>query len=294
MDGPRFDRWTRALASGSSRRRLLQGVTGGALAALLAHLGLEEASAACVKVGQRGCRGPQNKTCCPGATCQGGSKRRVGRCACKAGLTKCGTTCVNTTTDGQHCGGCNNPCGTGETCQGGTCVGGGGECSPSCAGGQTCRDGGICACPAGTESSCDFAWPPGCYCCPVGQFHCGDGACHECCIGANCGGGGRECGEGNTCRCPNLQQDCGGICQTCCTDEHCANYNMSPGDGFICTDPDNPHKATCRCQNGMVEPCSDGTKKYCRDVVNDNDNCGACHRKCIGGWNCVNTVCMPP
>lgn len=122
MDGSRFDGFTRKLANRISRRQTLQGLAGGTLAGLIAHLGLEEAGAACVKLGKKGCKGPQNKKCCQGATCKGGSKRKAGTCACKGSLAKCGAKCVNIQTDTQHCGACDQPCPEREICQQGSCV----------------------------------------------------------------------------------------------------------------------------------------------------------------------------
>jgi hypothetical protein len=158
MDGSRFDGLTRKLANGMSRRQTLQGLTGGTLAGLLAHLGLEEAMAACVKLGQKGCKGPKNKKCCKGATCKGGSKSNTGKCVCKGGLTKCGAKCVNTQTNEEHCGGCNNtPCGD-ATCEQGSC-----ECpenltwcGPACVDTETdnAHCGG-CDQPCGGTGTCD-------------------------------------------------------------------------------------------------------------------------------------------
>jgi hypothetical protein len=39
---------------------------------------------------------------------------------CTSG-TRCGSTCANTLTDENHCGGCNRRCAAGQTCSGGTC-----------------------------------------------------------------------------------------------------------------------------------------------------------------------------
>ena len=122
MDGLGFDRFTRLLVTRTSRRRALQGTTGGALAGMLAGFGIQEATAACVKLGQKGCKGPQNKKCCPGAVCNGGTKTKTGRCVCKGSLTQCGTKCVDTETNKQHCGDCGQTCGEGQTCALGACV----------------------------------------------------------------------------------------------------------------------------------------------------------------------------
>ncbi len=160
MDGSRFDGLTRTLANGIGRRKTLQGVAGGALGGLLVHLGLEEASAACLKVGQQGCKGPKNKKCCKDryVICQGGSKTKTGKCVCKGSRTDCGGKCVNTQTSAQNCGVCFQPCEAGHSCQGGTC-----KCAVGdCVSGLGCRAGdGICngddnvvPCPGSTRPSC--------------------------------------------------------------------------------------------------------------------------------------------
>lgn len=42
--------------------------------------------------------------------------------SCTAPRMMCGGACVDTMTDGAHCGGCNNACGVGNVCRGGACV----------------------------------------------------------------------------------------------------------------------------------------------------------------------------
>jgi hypothetical protein len=121
MDGSRFDRITRALAPGATRRRALLGIAGSAVALLMGQIGVEEATAACIKPGKKGCQGPQHRQCCAGARCKGGSNTKEGRCACKGRLTKCGTKCVDTKTNRQHCGACNRGCAASGPCIAGQC-----------------------------------------------------------------------------------------------------------------------------------------------------------------------------
>lgn len=79
MDGQRFDRMTRMLGQGKSRRTVLQTVAATVLAGGLGRLGLENAAAACRESGEQ-CR--RNKQCC--------SKRcKKGKCRCR----KLGGTC---------------------------------------------------------------------------------------------------------------------------------------------------------------------------------------------------------
>lgn len=104
MDGSRFDGITRALAIGATRRRTIRGVAGVAVAGLLAHLGREEAAAACVKPGEKGCKGRRNRKCCDGSRCQGGSNRKEGRCVgplgCRAGQQYCSSNSVSCPSSG--------------------------------------------------------------------------------------------------------------------------------------------------------------------------------------------------
>jgi len=74
VDNATFDGLTRSLVERTSRRGVTKALAGGALAAVLGRLGLEEA-AACVSTGRRCGNG---KKCCDGAAC----KHR--RCRCPA------------------------------------------------------------------------------------------------------------------------------------------------------------------------------------------------------------------
>ena len=40
---------------------------------------------------------------------------------CSSNQDECNGTCVNVQTDGQNCGSCGKVCGTGTTCQNGSC-----------------------------------------------------------------------------------------------------------------------------------------------------------------------------
>ena len=112
MDGHRFDRMTKALAGGVSRR----GVLGGAAAGLAAGLlGRQSGEAACGpdQINRRGrclCRTTGRP---PGAD---------GLCPCARGQTRCGDACVNTSRDDGNCGGCDQACAADEVCRAGVCV----------------------------------------------------------------------------------------------------------------------------------------------------------------------------
>lgn len=48
------------------------------------------------------------------------------KCRRRSGKLKCDGACIDPQTDFSNCGTCGNVCGQGQTCQGGTCIGGGG------------------------------------------------------------------------------------------------------------------------------------------------------------------------
>lgn len=178
MDDLRFDRLVWALVTGATRRQTLQRVAGAGLAGLLAQAGIEEAAAACVKLGKKGCKGPRNRKCCPGATCTGGNKDKVGKCVCRGGLKQCGATCVDTASDKNHCGGCNQTCPAGLICTNGTCT----SVLGCRAGDQICVD----------DGNCPGSNNPGCFCITdvEGTPRCSDATlfvCSTCTTNAECG-----------------------------------------------------------------------------------------------------------
>lgn len=64
-------------------------------------------------------------------------------CACPMPLERCGTECVDTTSDLDHCGGCDMPCGDAMTCTASTCQPAAAPCSTDadCAPGEVCLSG---------------------------------------------------------------------------------------------------------------------------------------------------------
>jgi hypothetical protein len=66
------------------------------------------------------CEGSNSKiltaeSCPSSQVCSGGI------CTCPSGTTLCGSSCVDTSTDSNNCGGCGSSCGAGKTCSAGTC-----------------------------------------------------------------------------------------------------------------------------------------------------------------------------
>lgn len=59
---------------------------------------------------------PFRQSCPAGLTCNDGM------CVCPAGLTRCGSTCVNLQANIDHCGSCTTRCKMGESCEEGMCL----------------------------------------------------------------------------------------------------------------------------------------------------------------------------
>ena len=118
MDAANFDRWTRLLAA-SSRRSVLRGAAGAALAAALGgRLAPEAAARTCSLRGEE---------CTTRACCTLGSPDllhlvcRRGTCKCRKGYGDCdrdGTCETNLLTDDDNCGRCRVDCPSREACTG--------------------------------------------------------------------------------------------------------------------------------------------------------------------------------
>lgn len=87
---------------------------------------------------------------------------------CAAGLSRCGNTCVDLSTDADHCGMCGNPCGDGQTCSDSACTD-----APS----ASCDPGDIQFCYSGPDGT------EGLGLCQAGQRTCGPGGSWSACLG---------------------------------------------------------------------------------------------------------------
>ncbi|MHB8419211.1 MAG: hypothetical protein ACYDCL_14135 [Myxococcales bacterium] len=125
-----------------------------------------------------------------GVACVPGEACLAGRCtpSCLPTETLCNGLCTDTNTDPLNCGNCNNPCPSGQTCNGA------GLCVESCAAGLTPCSGSAGGAPYCANLPSDNAN------CGVCGTACGSGA--SCCSGscvnfatdpANCGGCGKVC-----------------------------------------------------------------------------------------------------
>ena len=118
MDDRRFDDALRALAAHPApRRAALRLLAGGALGAVLARLGLEEAASQTATCKPAGRKAPKRTACCSLRW-----RRKSRKClGCPAGTELCPGTkgCFDLDSDERHCGVCGTSCGVSEVCDGG-------------------------------------------------------------------------------------------------------------------------------------------------------------------------------
>ncbi|MBA2519349.1 MAG: hypothetical protein H0V24_06765 [Chloroflexia bacterium] len=233
---------------------------------------------------------------------------------CPANQTSCSGTCVNLSSDLNHCGECGAVCESrlvAVECRNGVCEGSSCENGLTfCGAADGCRD---------TTQDID---------------HCG--GCQQPCVNADCAGG--VCiGEPDPDQCGVGLSDCGGVCVDLDDDDlncgECGNdcYLLGPshycergvctppscGDltdcGGLCVDlPTDPlHCGTCgntcaagqTCQGGEctggappAPTCEDvgltTCNDFCVDVDNDGDNCGACGNGCGPAAVCQGGMCV--
>ncbi|CAN5890624.1 hypothetical protein BH24CHL4_BH24CHL4_04460 [soil metagenome] len=300
MDGQRFDRLTRALASGGSRRdalKALLGLTGAAAAAIVAArtagarttdsririptpappvscaTGAPPCSGACCLEGQPCCNGACCEgSCTNGACCPSGSVECAGGC-CETGAVCCGTICCQ---DAGHC----SPRGT-HCCSPATEVCGEDCCGPD----QTCCDGECCdgfcygeelCCPTGRI----FCEATG-VCCEAGQQCCGAAGC---CWG-DCVGGGQLC-------CPDAN---GEVCADACCDLATQGCCLGTDSSLTCINKGEccPGAGGCCVNNGVGDVCGefccDTTTEECCTGTDGSQSCIALGECCPGpGECCVN------
>ena len=200
MDAARFDAIAKAEGAEASRRQVLSGLAGGALAAMLARLGLR-AAPTCGEVGAPcagRCCGPTGAACTFGWNGCGGG-RRDGLC----GVSSRDTCAVDAECCTRRCrdGACVACLTTGATC----------VADANCCSGPCCD--GVCACrrlgeACGSSSNCCEGVCAGGRCCrPLG----GTGSVGGECCGGRCAGNACACVPADG-ACGRNAPCCGGLC----------------------------------------------------------------------------------
>lgn len=183
---------------------------------------------------------------------------------CGPGITLCGSSCVDTSLDPSHCGGCDEACAPGEVCSAGTCA-------LACAGGTT-DCGGSCV-----DLQTSWKHCGGCdEACALGEV-CSEGQC-----ALSCGGGTTQCGD----VCADTQTDpknCGACGEACAPGEVCAGgacAGLCDGGLIQCgnacvdtqTDPNNCGGCGNACEPGAT--CAKGSCAFCDGSKEDCDGDG--------------------
>jgi len=189
---------------------------------------------------------------------------------------RCGDDLVDLSSNREHCGDCDNACGSREMCLNGTCV---------CEQGTDACDGACVDLDSNADhcGNCDTACPSDASC-EGGSCRCDDSDLDICsgeCVDLNtdsdhCGGCGDACPSGascddGSCECDNsAHQVCADRCVDVATDEeHCGGCGDACPTGATCT------ASNCVCPTGRTV-CSGA----CVDLATDEDHCGSCANDC--------------
>lgn len=192
---------------------------------------------------------------------------------CRAGLTRCGHTCLDLASDRLNCGACGHVCVGSASCVAGVCGGsldagvgdgGSGVDGGRDAGRDAGRDGG-----GGLDAGADTGTAD------VGTTDVGTTDAGDLDVGpvdADLDAGGPMCGLG--------QLLCGASCVDPNDPAHCGDCTT------MCTSMQVCAAGTCTSTCAPLTDC--GT--FCADLTNDPDHCGTCTNSC-GTGICVAGVC---
>ena len=192
-------------------------------------------------------------------------------CECPSPYTECGTECVDTDTDDDHCGNCNAACGTNAVCDGsGNC-----ECSPS------------------TYQACDGSMRDidGCECNSL-EIYCADEGfgpdiCAECTQPSHCTGYREYCDSNYHCK-ECIDTDGGVDIYTRGTVYHGRNTAIGTYTSTDFCNPTNAYHIEERC-------ASDGTV-YSQGYHCPSDQCDGdvCYKECDHDGDCPRGLGVDP
>ncbi len=214
--------------------------------------------------------------------------------SCPDGQDKCGTeSCIDLSSNVNHCGSCDTACKAGERCEEGTC-------RLTCQQGLTvCKD--KCV---NTQKDTENCGACGTKCqdyekCQEGKCvaFCGKGLsfCDEKCVNTmrdteNCGACGNKCESYEKCQEGNCVSFCGKD-QTNCADK-CVDTKKDPDNCGACG---NQCKGAEKCVDGKCTLTCPTNQTNCSgscvDTKKDPDNCGACGKQCKDYEKCVSGKC---
>lgn len=196
-----------------------------------------------------------------GLDASGGQGGTGGAAGC--GLTQCGSECVDTATNEDHCGSC------GKVCDGthGVRSCAGGECNISCSSG-------FADCDKQVDNGCEIQLDNDILNCGACGNDCKDGTCKGgSCAAATCDDAKKNGNETDI--------DCGGGgCKACDAGEACASKEDCQSgvcEGLVC----------------KVPSCSDGVQNGSESDTDCGGSCQQCPltKKCVSATDCLGGVC---
>jgi len=330
MDGNRFDEFTKRLATGTSRRRVLKGLMGGAVGGSLVALGFGGAPHRVFAADPNACAAPGASCATAGDCCQGDCKG--GTCACSSDTSNPWAGCDCTAGDASSCGDglvccptTNDPSGPGICAPTTTgcvpppqCI----ESGDACAKNGDCCDGLVCCtasgdtggpgtCTATAKCVHECSSGPGGTCesnadCCVGKCDLNAGICYcsdparpdvgcPCQPGDSsaCGGQPDLCCTNGTCASPSVgcqQPECKNAGDTCSADGDCCSGKCSDQGVCYCSDPARP-LVGCACTTGTENPCGDSSLVCCANEGSAPGGPGTCTPSSVG---CEQPQPLPP
>ncbi len=260
----------------------------------------------------------EGPVCAPGQACCGAPLvcRLVDDPQCACGDSICGPgdsccsiggveTCISTTTDSEHCGGCGRVCADGERCETGRCeclagladcdfdesngcettiqsepmhCGG---CGDACGAAEQCVLG-ECSCLLGW-GDCNLESSDGCEALlATDEAHCG--LCDNACA-AN-----QEC-IGGSCICVAGFADCNALTADGCEVDLGTDLTACGVCGNTCGDNQECVGGDCLCVEGFAD-CNRTPTDGCEAHLSDDlGHCGLCDQVCVANQECVDGSC---